>query len=252
MMEAVRNGAWAKSGGVVPPARDYVQDGLVAMWDGIENAGWDQHDGSSSIWKNLVDDTRDLHFVHGSTGYSWTKNSLLLNKNNPSNQNLTIEENVIVDPLIGSIEIVFNYHGENDSQPGLPLSIGKEGGSYGSVRSIFQLYKDPSYGDRFQLNSNTQQGVAFVRNTKTSLSAIINTTKSNYQILKLYENAIDTPLVSLSGYFTANKYVNMNGRFERYYVCDCDLHCLRIYNRNISEDEVAANYAIDKARFGLT
>ena len=31
MMEAVRNGAWAKAGGWVNP---YVTNGLVAMWDG--------------------------------------------------------------------------------------------------------------------------------------------------------------------------------------------------------------------------
>lgn len=34
---AARTRAWAKSGYT---AKDYVQDGLVAMWDGIENAGW--------------------------------------------------------------------------------------------------------------------------------------------------------------------------------------------------------------------
>ena len=53
-MEAVRNGAWAKSGGIVPTARDYVQDGLIAMWDGIENAGWGVHDSSATTWKDLV------------------------------------------------------------------------------------------------------------------------------------------------------------------------------------------------------
>ena len=29
-----------------PTARDYVQDELVAMWDGKENAGWGQHNAS--------------------------------------------------------------------------------------------------------------------------------------------------------------------------------------------------------------
>ena len=35
-------------------ARDYVQDGLVAMWDGIENAGWGEHDATATTWKDLV------------------------------------------------------------------------------------------------------------------------------------------------------------------------------------------------------
>lgn len=35
-------------------ARDYVQDGLVAMWDGIENAGWGVHDDTATVWMDLV------------------------------------------------------------------------------------------------------------------------------------------------------------------------------------------------------
>ena len=39
----------------MPTAKDYVQDGLIAMWDGIENAGWGQHNSSErSIWVDLV------------------------------------------------------------------------------------------------------------------------------------------------------------------------------------------------------
>ena len=54
MMLGARTGAWAKSGGGVPTAKDYVQDGLVAMWDGIENAGWGVHDLSATTWVNLA------------------------------------------------------------------------------------------------------------------------------------------------------------------------------------------------------
>ena len=35
-------------------ARDYVQDGLVAMWDGVENAGWGLHDSATTNWVDLV------------------------------------------------------------------------------------------------------------------------------------------------------------------------------------------------------
>ena len=39
MMMGARTAAWAKAGGGVPTARDYVQDGLVFMQDCIENSG---------------------------------------------------------------------------------------------------------------------------------------------------------------------------------------------------------------------
>ena len=37
-----------------PTAKDYIQDGLVAMWDGIENAGWGTHNSSATTWKDLL------------------------------------------------------------------------------------------------------------------------------------------------------------------------------------------------------
>ena len=39
MLINLRNGMMA---GGKPTARDYVQDGLIAMWDGIENVGWER------------------------------------------------------------------------------------------------------------------------------------------------------------------------------------------------------------------
>ena len=54
MMLGARTGAWAKRGGGVPTAKDYAQDGLIAMWDGIENAGWGIHDPAATVWKDLV------------------------------------------------------------------------------------------------------------------------------------------------------------------------------------------------------
>lgn len=35
-------------------ASEYVQDGLLACWDGVENAGVDTHDASATVWKDLV------------------------------------------------------------------------------------------------------------------------------------------------------------------------------------------------------
>lgn len=35
-------------------ARSYVNDGLIAMWDGIENAGWGVHDAAPTAWTDLI------------------------------------------------------------------------------------------------------------------------------------------------------------------------------------------------------
>ena len=43
-----------RSAKAAPTARSYEQDGLVAQYDGIENAGFDVHDASAATWKDLV------------------------------------------------------------------------------------------------------------------------------------------------------------------------------------------------------
>ena len=60
----------------VPTARDYVQDGLIAMWDGIENAGWGVHDASAATWKDIVGNN-DLTIVSGAQ--TITDNSMVFN-----------------------------------------------------------------------------------------------------------------------------------------------------------------------------
>ena len=38
-------------------ASDYIEDGTLAIWDGLENAAlWREHDSSSPVWKDLVGD----------------------------------------------------------------------------------------------------------------------------------------------------------------------------------------------------
>ena len=52
----------------------YVQDGLVAQWDAIDNTGIGVHDPSSTIWKDLTGNGRDLTLMSGG---SWTNGTAL-------------------------------------------------------------------------------------------------------------------------------------------------------------------------------
>ena len=58
---------------ITPTTKDYVKNGLIAMWDGIENAGVDIHDNNSLIWKDLVGNY-DLTIESG----SWSTNSYVV------------------------------------------------------------------------------------------------------------------------------------------------------------------------------
>ena len=58
-------GAWGIGGKKAPTAKSYVQDGLIAMWDGIENAGVGVHDASATTWKDLSGNNNDLVLQNG-------------------------------------------------------------------------------------------------------------------------------------------------------------------------------------------
>jgi len=51
---------------------DYVQENLVAMWDGYENAGVGVHDLTSTTWKNLAaSDTEGTYDLTLEAGGTW-------------------------------------------------------------------------------------------------------------------------------------------------------------------------------------
>lgn len=53
----------------MPTARDYVQDGLIAMFDGVENAGLGTNDANATVWVDLSGNGNDVDV--DSTQASW-------------------------------------------------------------------------------------------------------------------------------------------------------------------------------------
>ena len=56
-------------------AKDYVQDGLVCMWDGIENVDWGVHDPNTTVWVDLMRRSPDISIM--SDEISWSSNALV-------------------------------------------------------------------------------------------------------------------------------------------------------------------------------
>ena len=51
-------------------AKSYVQNGLMAMWDGIENVGWGRHSNSTTTWVDLAGNGYDATQLL-ETGWHW-------------------------------------------------------------------------------------------------------------------------------------------------------------------------------------
>lgn len=222
-----------------PTARSYVQDGLIAMWDGIENAGWGVHDANAQNWTALVGGV-DAVTMTGKLGWSdraavFSGNSTYLRINSLFGklQSLTIEV----------------------CHKAMPLS----GSGYGALFSCLE-----SGGVGIQQNANF---------TRWYMQAGAPTNGTYYGGRPL--EAVDefqTVSISLGNEFSTYKNAQQFGttvtgqgvRYNNYYAyyqigrdpgdagnIKGDVYCVRLYSRALTAAEIAANYAIDKERFNL-
>lgn len=212
----------------------YVKDGLVAMWDGVENAGWGTHDSNAPI--NLIDGVRLR--TRGTTSVSdnafnteassWYIADVSGFKDALNNKNFTFES------------VLSNERASNNGT----FSIGNRGlwiyanGTYnvGTVNAMTTLYStgiSPTYQTDGVYSVN-------VTGNSSSLKAIVggNEYSGNYGTLA----SISTDTCYIGG-------MNSNSGFSS---GKKSFRCIRLYNRALSSEEIAWNYEIDKRRFNLT
>ena len=222
-------------------ARDYVQDGLVAMWDGIENAGWGVHDPNAVGWKDLSPNGYSLEQIGSpiiSIGSGWYDlncySSSFLRRMGTTIPAITAEcvfsvaskqYTVLTCPRGGyqSPFIVFSicdwnmliplaYSGK--SIKGIPISVGIPNATtviHGGDRNSTGFLNGVSSNESFTSSSD----------------------------LGWQYNYTSYPTV---GY--ASSMGGRTGFIGRVFA-------IRYYSRNLTEAEIAANYKIDKIRFNL-
>lgn len=203
-------------------ARDYVQDGLIAMWDGIENAGWGVHDPNATTWKDLVSGDVTSQSTIASFGDDHIKFSELTSYGLRDDCDYQTSE-VIFQPDDDTQMLAFISMYNRTCIGSMTSSVGTG------------LYQSVSFGEnvagktihavaRYDLGSNSAES-AFVNGVKTS-----SFTSGNWS----------NP-ISRSLYIGGPYSKKFKGK----------VFAIRIYNRKLTDDEVAANYAVDRARFKI-
>lgn len=262
MMLGARTAAWAKSGGWINP---YATDGLVAMWDGEWNVAGGVHDSSSRYWNDLSGNEYNLdcqynRYTHG----TFDDNSLVCGsghgcqaygiKSIPQNDNHHVE--ICVD--FGSD---LNYTNRM-----FPLFYGG-----GGVTT--------SAGVKSRMVVMIQQFDSYTRNGPfVSFPSAVNTNTNYWGSYRLPRKMVVS--VNIIEQFVNEIKMKKSSTFEwgstnypRYIVIGGDsdtqggdpssgwstilptgarIHQIRVYSRHLSMQERLSNYAIDKARFGLT
>lgn len=235
MMLGARTAAWAKSGYT---AKDYVQDGLIAMWDGIENAGWGVHDPNATTWKDLVGGVEASNTHYGI--YEWKPNALVLPGIAGHSLRFTLQNLTdAVNQNNASVECVFKP--EHGTATGNNAIFG-----FGINQRILWIWGAAVTTIR---GSDKTQSQDFITD------GVVNVI--TYSGGNIYKNGFLHGVASI-GTETATENRGQIGQISGYYsavgnytsLCG-DAHSIRIYNRNITQTEIAANYAIDKARFNL-
>lgn len=252
MMLGARTAAWAKSGGGLPTARDYVQDGLVAMWDGIENAGWGVHDSSVMVWQDLVRSVGAGIPITSTMGFA--ENGLSVTVDSGVQFGGTTQTSFYLQDFpvdTSSFECVFTADEYSQNVNNLGGIFGIEIGNfrrfaYGMPWGV--KYFSWPFGIGFSLyafdassifNTPGRHYVAWSQNDESKDRMYIDS-----ELIK----SVDTKASSISFAhgMKFNRCYNGLGGIGGVY------HCLRIYNRALTAAEIAANYAVDKARFNLS
>ena len=265
----------------MPTARDYVQDGLIAMWDGIENAGCGVHTSDKSSLRELVTGASISVFesapsiaevVVSSNAVDFTRanttdkeNTAYLACRIPGLADTLKSGTVMTMELVAIPDTSFINTIVNAQMWGLDLSVGVSLDVFPSSKGVLRrwwqvgtmcagfnkrLYYDLSLGN----DSNLETMKAWQQKRHTALIAGITSSTSDAK------NFIDGLPVSASWHDFWSGSTNAPGDYiafgqtlsSRVIILPSRIYSWRLYSRALNTDEIATNYAIDKARFNLT
>lgn len=233
-------------------AIDYIQDGLIAMWDGVENAGWRTHDSSYVGLRNLTGKGCDLDMM--TNGYI-AENCVKALESNNSVCSLASTDScskLVTSYLNVSKAYTFEIVGSGFGVRGnveQALTGGTPSG--GVAGGVFDIYTNSGYGygsilvrSRYLFTpsgwiTNGSLGTGFASHSRSA-------DKTSY---RTYINAVQkqsSDSVGADFRYTTLTYT----RYMRVRVGTGDkIFCVRLYDRMLSAAEIAANHDIDVARF---
>ena len=221
MILGARTAAWAKDGGWINP---YVTDGLVAMWDGEWNAG----DGIRNVFlpviKDITGSGRDLIF--GNIEYDF--GDKFIHFILPPGSEITVRTPEFENYVTGTLEVV--YRKKNYASQDLEIGVN-------SIRHDINLGKNFVWGVNCRNGSNATLGLA-------SFSCSV---EEDVIVENMFENGVE----KINQNQRSSSHVSVSGFKATWNPNELWFYTMRFYNRILNRFEIAANYAIDKARFNL-
>ena len=222
---------------------DYVTNGLVVWYDGADNAGVGVHDGATSTWTDLSGNGRDatLNANLGWVANGWT------NSANCYPVALGTAANTAVANVLNSNTFTVEFMARptrTNSRENYFASYNT--GGFGiehnsSMKTLGQI--------RLWFNGNPDYDTDV---TQVAGESAVFTVVANASNQKLYKNGqlaftgtrtiANNKMLSTATYYIGNDASRPNNAFKGTF------HSFRVYNRQLTAEEVAQNAAADRAR----
>ena len=231
---------WA---GTTIPASAYIQDGLIAQWDGIENAGVGQHDPNATTWTELKQGNVNFSI----SGCTVGDDSVTIPKNTKVTTTTSVFPSDTPNAHAGTYEC---YWATPD------ISTGAS-----SYPAVVMLISDMSF--LYRVDKNLFQGTARMEDGKFY--------RHNFSYTATEQRAFHTVSYATMGTTTADNAFYIDGasrsgtvsgngetmtQSSRTGLVHHDTagypviyKSARIYDRQLTAAEVALNAAVDKIRF---
>ena len=212
----------------------YVQDGLIAHWDGVDNAATGGHDPEARVWKDLV---QGLEF--------------------------SLTDSVVVNDdrltFCGDVEC----YGTLDAT-GTSATFEKAGGTSGATVEI--VLKADSKDNAFALQSSTASGMAISRNLTVTVFSSTYSAASAWQWDEKSTNTVSVAYVSKkaqeffvngaaadlsknssqSGFLSVTTIGGRSNHKDSSF--NGSIYSIRVYDRQLSETERQRNAQLDELR----
>ena len=209
----------------------YVQSGLIAQWDGIDNQGTGTHDPTATTWKDLKG---SLDMTLTAKG-SWTGGNALYVAGGGAGA-----QGASATPAYKTIEVVYKM-----TQDGGRIMFAS------GIKSRYVVF-DPASGSPKKLYFNgesSDKGISWPFDVEEVCFAAA--TYDGSMVSNVYFNGeAKSPIAVNNGWNVTESKVAVGDRqISKSYPWTGEVYAIRLYDRALTAEEIASNCAIDKARF---
>lgn len=232
-------------------AKSYVQSGLVAQFDGIENAGYGIHDNNAANWVNLVNN--NYNGIGNNVG-TWGDKCWLNSSDAYAPFSIGSIISDVLDTKIFTVELVFFTTSRTTRQ-----TLFGNFWNTGTVGGIsFELNAgNASNGEARYYDSNNSVNIivkSIVGSNNKMYSFAWSVNKDEATRIRLYVDGVQksTSTLNMTPWSTGGRDSYIGGERDRNNMSiKGGIYAIRVYNRNLTADEVALNANLDSQRFGV-